>query len=135
MGITIQNPPPKNPNPDPDEVDLSGKQMSFLEHLEELRVRLLRSIYSILVTTGVCFWKHQAIYAYMARPLTDTLRALGTCRQSLFIPIPLIPSIFTSSSPSWGGFFSLRPSFFISSGCLSHPDFTATKRNTFGLLS
>ncbi|MGD0223433.1 MAG: twin-arginine translocase subunit TatC [Terriglobia bacterium] len=76
MGITIQNPPPKKPDPDPEEVELSGKQMSFLEHLEELRVRLLRSIYSVIITSGICFWKHQAIYAYMAKPLTDTLLLL-----------------------------------------------------------
>ena len=82
MGITIQNPPPKNPDPDPEEVELSGKQMSFLEHLEELRVRLLRSIYSVIITTGICFCKHDAIYAYMAKPLTDTLLALHLPRKA-----------------------------------------------------
>jgi len=76
MGITIQNPPPKNPDPNPEEAELSGKQMSFLEHLEELRVRLLHSIYSILVTTAVCFYFRDSIYAYLAKPLTDTLHDL-----------------------------------------------------------
>lgn len=107
MGTTIQNPPTKNPNPDPEEVELSGKQMSFLEHLEELRVRLLRSIYSILVTTGVCFWKHQAIYAYMAKPLTDTLRSLGLPPQlvytnpvdpfNLYIKLSIMGGVFLAS--------------------------------------
>jgi sec-independent protein translocase protein TatC len=76
MGTTIQNPPTKNPDPDPEEVELSGKQMSFLEHLEELRVRLLHSIYSIIVTTGVCFYFRNQIYAYLSKPLTDALTAL-----------------------------------------------------------
>ncbi len=75
MGTTIQNPPPKNPRPDPEE-ELTGKQMSFLEHLEELRVRLLHSIYSVLIGTGICFYFRDAIYAYLSKPLTDTLRSL-----------------------------------------------------------
>jgi sec-independent protein translocase protein TatC len=77
MGITIQNPPPKTPDPDPEEVELSGKQMSFLEHLEELRVRLLHSIYSIIITTGVCFYFRDRIYSYLAKPLYDTMKSLG----------------------------------------------------------
>ncbi len=75
MATTIQNPPPKSPDPDPEE-QLAGKQMSFLEDLEELRVRLLHSIYSIIVTTGICFYFRNEIYAYMAKPLTDTLSLL-----------------------------------------------------------
>jgi sec-independent protein translocase protein TatC len=107
MGITIPNPPPKKPDPDPEEAELSGKQMSFLEHLEELRVRLLRSIYAIIITTGVCFWKHNAIYAYMARPLTDTLRALHMPAQlvytnpvdpfNLYIKLSIMGGIFLAS--------------------------------------
>jgi len=76
MATTIQNPPPKNPDSDSENDDLSGKQMSFLEHLEELRQRLIRSVLSIVVGFGVCFYFHEKIYNYLALPLTSTLRAL-----------------------------------------------------------
>ncbi len=77
MGTIIQNPPPKNSSPEPEEEPLSGKQMSFLEHLEELRQRLLRSIVGILIGTGLCFYFADNIYGYLALPLTDTYHALG----------------------------------------------------------
>jgi sec-independent protein translocase protein TatC len=108
MGITIQNPPPKTPNPDPEEVDLSGKQMSFLEHLEELRVRLLHSIYSIIIATGVCFWKHKAIYDYMAKPLTDTLRTLGLPPKLVFTN-PVDPFNLYIKLSIMGGIFLASP--------------------------
>jgi sec-independent protein translocase protein TatC len=76
MATTIQNPPPKNPNSGAQDEELNGKQMSFLEHLEELRQRLVRSVISIVVGFGVCFYFADNIYAYLAKPLTDTLRAL-----------------------------------------------------------
>ena len=76
MATTIQNPPPKNPDRDPEDEELSGKQMSFLEHLEELRQRLLRAVLSIAVGFGICFYFHEGIYNFLARPLTDTLRSL-----------------------------------------------------------
>jgi sec-independent protein translocase protein TatC len=76
MATTTQNPPAKKPDPNPEEESLNGKQMSFLEHLEELRQRLIRSVLAICVGFGICFWKSDAIYAYLAKPLTDTLRAL-----------------------------------------------------------
>ena len=76
MATTIQNPPPKNPNSGAEDDELSGKQMSFLEHLEELRQRLVRSVISIVVGFGVCFYFADNIYAYLAKPLTDTLRTL-----------------------------------------------------------
>ena len=113
MGITIQNPPPKNPNPDPDEVELSGKQMSFLEHLEELRVRLLHSIYSIIVTTGICFWYRDAIYAYLAKPLTDTLRALHLPPQLVYTN-PVDPFNLYIKLSIMGGIFLASPYILIS---------------------
>jgi sec-independent protein translocase protein TatC len=124
MGITIQNPPQKNPSPDP-EVELNGKQMSFLEHLEELRVRLLRSIYSIIVTTGICFVKRDAIYAYMAKPLTDTLIALHYPPKlvytnpvdpfNLYIKLSIMGGIFLASP-----FILFQLWMFISPGLYRH---------------
>jgi sec-independent protein translocase protein TatC len=76
MATTIQNPPPKNPDPDPEEEQLSGKQMSFLEHLEELRQRLVRSVIAIALAFGICFYFADNIYGFLAKPLTDTLHAL-----------------------------------------------------------
>jgi Sec-independent protein secretion pathway component TatC len=58
MATTIQNPPPKNPDSDPEDEELSGKQMSFLEHLEELRKRLVRSVLSLAVGFCICFYFH-----------------------------------------------------------------------------
>jgi sec-independent protein translocase protein TatC len=107
MATTIQNPPPKNPDPNPEEEQLNGKQMSFLEHLEELRVRLLRSIYSILVGTAICFIYRDPIYAYLSKPLTDSLKALGMPDKlvyvnpvdpfNLYIKLAIVGGIFIAS--------------------------------------
>jgi sec-independent protein translocase protein TatC len=107
MGITIQNPPPRTPEPDPEE-DLSGKQMSFLEHLEELRVRLLRSVYAIIIGTGICFIERNAIYAYMAKPLTDTLRALHLPAQLVYTN-PVDPFNLYIKLSIMGGLFLASP--------------------------
>ncbi len=81
--------------------------MSFLEHLEELRVRLLHSIYSVLITTGICFYFRNQIYAYLAKPLTDTLAALHLPSQivytnpvdpfNLYIKLAIMGGIFLAS--------------------------------------
>ncbi len=106
MATTIQNPPSKNPNPGPED-ESSGRQMSFLEHLEELRQRLLRSIYSIVIGTGICFYFRDAIYAYLARPLTDALHTLNLPEKlvytnpvdpfNLYIKISIMAGIFLAS--------------------------------------
>jgi len=76
MATIIQNPPTQNPNPEPDPELTDGKQMSFLEHLEELRKRLLRSVYALIIASGVGFYFRDYIYAYLSKPLTDSLTAL-----------------------------------------------------------
>jgi sec-independent protein translocase protein TatC len=106
MATTIQNPPTKKPNPGPED-DSSGKQMSFLEHLEELRQRLLHSIYSIAVATCVCFYFRDDIYGYLARPLTDALHGLNLPEKlvytnpvdpfNLYIKLSIMAGIFLAS--------------------------------------
>jgi len=107
MATTTQNPPPRNPGPDPEEEQLSGKQMSFLEHLEELRVRLLHSVYAIILTTGLCFYFRNAIYAYLDKPLREALEAMHLDPElvytnpvdpfNLFIKLAIVGGLFTAS--------------------------------------
>jgi sec-independent protein translocase protein TatC len=49
--------------------------MGFLEHLEELRTRLVRSAIAVAVGTGVCWGYHERIYAVMQKPIMDALHA------------------------------------------------------------
>jgi len=107
MATTIQNPPTKKPNPDPEEEQVGGKQMSFLEHLEELRQRLIRSVFSLVVGFGICFYFSDEIYGYLARPLTDTLRALHMADKlvytnptdpfNLYIKMSIVAGLFLAS--------------------------------------
>ncbi|MGH9452973.1 MAG: twin-arginine translocase subunit TatC [Terriglobia bacterium] len=107
MSTTIQNLPTKNPNPDPEDEHLSGKQMSFFEHLEELRRRLIRAIISLFVGFGICFYFRDAIYGFLAKPLTDTLRSLHLTDKlvytnptdpfNLYIKLSVVGGIFLAS--------------------------------------
>ena len=64
------------PRPDDeDETDASGAKMSFLEHLEELRKRIVRSCLAIAVGVLVTFAFIQPIFNFILAP---TRRALPT---------------------------------------------------------
>src|SRR5438309_4682647 len=54
------------------EEDLGG-QMSFLEHLDELRTRLIRSMAFVLIAAFACWWVSGAIYNFLARPVQHAL--------------------------------------------------------------
>jgi len=47
--------------------------MGFLDHLEELRKRVVYSIIAVGVGFGVCWWKVERIYDVMQRPIIDVL--------------------------------------------------------------
>jgi sec-independent protein translocase protein TatC len=55
-----------------------GGQMSFLEHLDELRTRLIRSIAFVLVAALACWFVSDRIYNFLARPV---VRALAEAQQ------------------------------------------------------
>jgi sec-independent protein translocase protein TatC len=54
------------------EDDLGG-QMSFLDHLDELRKRLIRSILFVVVASGVCWAFSKPIYNFLAKPVQQAL--------------------------------------------------------------
>ena len=43
--------------------------MSFLEHLEELRVRLIHSVVALCVGFGICWGWHEEIFHFLTQPL------------------------------------------------------------------
>ena len=49
--------------------------MSFLQHLEELRRRIIWSLLYIMAGFFACWWKADVIYRYMKVPIDEALRA------------------------------------------------------------
>ena len=47
--------------------------MSFLEHLEELRRRIIYSFLYVVAGFGVCWWFHEQIFAIMQKPIVTAL--------------------------------------------------------------
>jgi len=50
-----------------------GAQMSFLEHLDELRKRLVRAAIILVVTFLVCFYFSEPIYNFLSVPIRRAL--------------------------------------------------------------
>jgi sec-independent protein translocase protein TatC len=81
--------------------------MSFLEHLEELRKRLINSIIAIVVGCGACWGFHERIFNVMQRPIVETLRHNGLSDKlvylnpiepfNLYLKIALLAGIFVAS--------------------------------------
>src|SRR5260370_41079277 len=65
------------------EEDLGG-QMSFLEHLDELRTRLIRSMAFVLLAAFLCWFVSGHIYNFLARPVQ---RALAEAHQKRRVTI------------------------------------------------
>ncbi|MEX1147078.1 MAG: twin-arginine translocase subunit TatC [Sphingomonadales bacterium] len=64
-------PPPLHD--DGTERDLDGSRAPLIEHLIELRQRLVRALLALLVAFLVCFYFAEEIYAFLTRPLADAM--------------------------------------------------------------
>lgn len=70
---------------DEDRDDTLGEQkMPLLDHLVELRRRLLHSLIAILVLFFASYYFAPAIYAFLVQPLADILTELGGNRRLIF---------------------------------------------------
>ncbi|HEY3928281.1 MAG TPA: twin-arginine translocase subunit TatC [Candidatus Koribacter sp.] len=63
----------------------SLKGMSFLEHLEELRRRIIWSIVYVAGGFGVCYWFHEQIYGLMQKPIMIALKAHGLDQKLVYL--------------------------------------------------
>jgi len=59
--------------------------MGFLDHLEELRRRLVYSIIAVAVGFCACWWKVERIYDVMQRPIMDALKANGMSEKLVYL--------------------------------------------------
>ena len=59
--------------------------MGFLDHLEELRTRIVRSIAAVAVGFGICWWKVERIYEVMQRPIMDALKKNGLAEKLVYL--------------------------------------------------
>jgi sec-independent protein translocase protein TatC len=59
--------------------------MGFLDHLEELRTRLVRSIIAVAVGFGICWWKAEWLFGYMQKPIVDVLHKHGLPDKLVFL--------------------------------------------------
>ena len=62
--------------------DLGG-QMSFLEHLDELRTRLIRSMAFVLIAGFLCWFVSGYIFRFLQRPVKH---ALAEAQQQRRVP-------------------------------------------------
>jgi sec-independent protein translocase protein TatC len=74
---------------------IDDKPMPLLDHLLELRKRLMWSIVAFFVAFLVCYYFSSQIYSFLARPLADVLRASGTQDAPHLIYTQLYEAFFT----------------------------------------
>ena len=59
--------------------------MGFLDHLEELRRRIVYSIAAVALGFFACWWKVEKIYEIMQRPIMDALRNNGMSEKLVYL--------------------------------------------------
>ncbi len=81
--------------------------MGFLDHLEELRKRIVYSVISVAVGTALCWTYRERIYGVMQRPIMDALRSQGLPEKlvylnpidpfNLYLKVSMLAGLFLTS--------------------------------------
>ena len=106
-----------------DRAELPG--MSLMEHLEELRKRLIHSFIYIGIGFGIAYFFHQRIVRFMVEPITKALGANGMDTRLVYLN-PIEPLNFYLKIAFFGGVILASPFvlyqvwLFISPGLYKH---------------
>ena len=77
-------PPPPPPGGGGDDEDEEGMlRMSFLEHLEELRTRIIRALMGVAVAFGLSLFYSNQLWDFVCQPAVGALKTLGYNPQNL----------------------------------------------------
>ena len=103
-------PPAPPPPPGEEDTDDDGMvRMSFMDHLSELRSRLLKAIAGIIVAAVGCLSFSYPLWDFVSKPATEALKSLGVNPPELvmitpmegfnviWFKLPLICAIFVAS--------------------------------------
>src|SRR5436853_377123 len=81
--------------------------MSLLQHLEELRKRIINSVVAVAVGFFVAFWFHDQLYTWMSKPIIEAFNKLHqnpelnysnpTHPFNLYLKLALVVGIFLTS--------------------------------------
>lgn len=103
-----------------DRAELPG--MSLMEHLGELRKRLIHSVVYLLIGFAVAYAFHERLYGLVSRPIDMLNLPLNFTHPTDGLNLYLKTSLV-------GGAILASPSSSTSSGCLSRRACTPTRRN------
>ncbi len=78
---------PEGASPEPHD-ELEASRAPFLEHLEELRWRLWRSLLGVIGAAVICFLFHDELFEFLTRPLFVVLEQKDLPQQVKFRTIP-----------------------------------------------
>src|SRR5579875_3748182 len=109
-----QTPPPPPPPPpveedEEDEEERGMLRMSFMEHLEELRTRLIRALLGLVVAFGASMFFSKELWRIVSAPAVEALKHLGINPPELaqitpmegfniiWIKMPFLVSLFVGS--------------------------------------
>ena len=67
-----------------DDPESDDKKMPLLDHLIELRSRLLRAVIALFVAFGICFYFAEPLYAFLVQPLAEILTEKGLDRRMIY---------------------------------------------------
>jgi sec-independent protein translocase protein TatC len=106
-GHTVPPPPPPPPGEEEDDDD-GMLRMSCMDHLSELRTRLRRMVYGIIIAANACVTFSNELWKFVSRPATEALKALGKNPELVqttpmeafnivYFKMPLMCAIFVAS--------------------------------------
>jgi sec-independent protein translocase protein TatC len=109
MGGSTVPPAPSPPPGGEDDDDEGMVRMSFMDHLSELRTRILRAIAGIIVAAVACLSISYPLWDFVSKPATEALKSLNINPPELvmitpmegfnviWFKLPLICAIFVAS--------------------------------------
>lgn len=104
-----RTPPPTPPSDSGGEEEEQMLRMSFMEHLEELRSRIIRALMGLVVAFLVCIVFANELWVLVTKPAFAALTAIGIPNgkltlitpmegfSTIWVKVPLVASIFVAS--------------------------------------